>query len=131
MPTTLPEPSEDLAIVDWSSETIKELREEGMYDEMIDMASGEFENHVEDLKRMKCKEREAWSSWPPWKVAHSIKGLCLSLGFERLAKYAQSIEKLKDDIVRGMYASVPPSLGGVPIDRFDVLLTISCVGALR
>ncbi|KAJ8606765.1 hypothetical protein CTAYLR_009563 [Chrysophaeum taylorii] len=97
----LPVPNNELTVIDWTSETAAELREEGMYDEMVDMASGEFEKHVSDLKRMSGESKEEWKSWPPWKVAHSIKGLCLSLAFERLARYAQSIEKLREDIAPG------------------------------
>mmetsp|Transcript_24277 Transcript_24277/g.74910 ORF Transcript_24277/g.74910 Transcript_24277/m.74910 type:complete len:142 (-) Transcript_24277:1376-1801(-) len=94
----LPCPDETKPSIDWENEIVIELKADGMYEEMIDLASGEFENHIRDLKKMLGQTPDEWGNWPPWKVAHSIKGLCLSLSFSRLAHFAQSIEKLKEAI---------------------------------
>uniref|UniRef100_A0A7S3K4T4 HPt domain-containing protein n=1 Tax=Aureoumbra lagunensis TaxID=44058 RepID=A0A7S3K4T4_9STRA len=94
----LPEPDESNAVVEWESEIVTELHEDGMFEEMTTMAASEFVGHMNDLSKMKEQTKEEWEQWPPWKVAHSVKGLCLSLGFARLAKYAKAVESLKVDI---------------------------------
>ncbi len=94
----LPTPDDSMPSIDWENEIVTELRSDGMYEEMVGMAAGEFKNHIRDLRKMQKQVPNDWGSWPPWKVAHSIKGLCLSLSFSRLAHYAQSVEKLKDSI---------------------------------
>ena len=94
----VPRPDESKATIDWESEIVSELRSADMYDEMVGMASEEFENHIKDLRKMQKQLSSEWGSWPPWQVAHSIKGVCLNLSFSRLAGYAQSVEKLKETI---------------------------------
>eukprot|EP00635_Sarcinochrysidales_sp_CCMP3193_P015483 CAMPEP_0118906870 /NCGR_PEP_ID=MMETSP1166-20130328/10572_1 /TAXON_ID=1104430 /ORGANISM="Chrysoreinhardia sp, Strain CCMP3193" /LENGTH=125 /DNA_ID=CAMNT_0006846227 /DNA_START=22 /DNA_END=399 /DNA_ORIENTATION=+ len=94
----LPTPDDSKPSIDWDNEIVTELRSDGMYEEMVGMASGEFKSHIRDLRKMQKQAQSKWGSWPPWKVAHSIKGLCLSLSFTRLAHYAQSVEQLKDSI---------------------------------
>lgn len=109
MPEALPVPSETLPIVDWESEIIIELQADNMFEEMVGMAQPEFAEHMTNLAKMKRAGEvavesgktaaEAWGTWPPWKVAHSIKGMCLSLSFARLADYAKAVERLRDDIL--------------------------------
>lgn len=104
----LPLPCETLPIVDWESEIIIELQADNMFEEMVGMAQPEFAEHMANLAKMKRAGEDAvesggtaadaWGTWPPWKVAHSIKGMCLSLSFARLADYAKAVEKLRDDI---------------------------------
>jgi len=83
----VPRPDESKATIDWESEIVSELRSADMYDEMVGMASEEFENHIKDLRKMQKQLSSEWGSWPPWQVAHSIKGVCLNLSFSRLAGY--------------------------------------------
>lgn len=68
------------------------------FDEMVDMANDEFQSHINELNRMKVQGEDSWGPWPPWKVAHAIKGLCLSLSFSRVATYAKDVESLNDKI---------------------------------
>lgn len=65
---------------------------------MVDLANDEFRSHIIELNRMKAQGEESWVNWPPWKVAHAIKGLCLSLSFSRVATYAKDVESLNDKI---------------------------------
>mmetsp|Transcript_15641 Transcript_15641/g.48931 ORF Transcript_15641/g.48931 Transcript_15641/m.48931 type:complete len:127 (-) Transcript_15641:335-715(-) len=99
MAPSVPKPDESLVLVDWESEVVKELQEDGMYGDMVTMATEEMQKHIDDLRKMQGQQGpEDWENWPPYKVAHSIKGLCLSLSFTRLAEYAKDVEKLKTTI---------------------------------
>mmetsp|Transcript_2789 Transcript_2789/g.7216 ORF Transcript_2789/g.7216 Transcript_2789/m.7216 type:complete len:134 (-) Transcript_2789:715-1116(-) len=104
----LPKVNESLVLVDFEAESVQELRageedgEDPIYDEMLTMAKDEFQGHIDNLKKMqKLSDPADWKNWPPYKVLHSIKGLARTLGMERLGRYAESIERLKETIAQG------------------------------
>mmetsp|Transcript_9711 Transcript_9711/g.24678 ORF Transcript_9711/g.24678 Transcript_9711/m.24678 type:complete len:134 (+) Transcript_9711:49-450(+) len=118
----LPEPKANLHLVNWESEVVKELDQDDMMEELVGMAKNEFDGHVSELKKMRDIGESNWSAqWPPWKVAHSIKGLALSLGLNRLSSYAKDIETLKlnikaddiDDIIANFEALFDASIDEV------------------
>lgn len=94
----LPRPNNELPLVAWGSEIVRELEEEQMWDEIIELAEQEFFTFMTDLRRMQQGGPDTWGSWPPWKVVSSVRGLCQSLGFERLNHYSRAVKQLRENI---------------------------------
>eukprot|EP00631_Chrysoreinhardia_giraudii_P002251 CAMPEP_0197422446 /NCGR_PEP_ID=MMETSP1170-20131217/15874_1 /TAXON_ID=54406 /ORGANISM="Sarcinochrysis sp, Strain CCMP770" /LENGTH=145 /DNA_ID=CAMNT_0042949781 /DNA_START=167 /DNA_END=604 /DNA_ORIENTATION=+ len=97
---TLPAANHDIPLIAWGSEIVRELEEEQMWDEIIELAEQEFFSFMKDLRRMKDANPETWRAWPPWKVVSSVRGLCQSLGFERLNCYSRAVKQLRENIRR-------------------------------
>lgn len=94
---SLPQPDGSLPLVhDW--ELLMELMADGMWEELSAMLLDEFSSHIVELREMKTKAPSEWGTWPPWTVIVTIRDLALSVGFHRLARYSDSIWRLKNEI---------------------------------